>query len=145
MPAATNLARVLLADDHELMRRLLRRAIAIRSGLEIVGEASDGVQALELARTLEPDVIVLDLAMPEMDGLQVAAALRAAHPDCAILVFSAFEAARAEAAALAAGADRYLEKAAGFQAAADATAELAGSAPERQRNGELGPSAASPG
>jgi DNA-binding NarL/FixJ family response regulator len=126
VPAATNLARVLLADDHELMRRLLRHAIAARAGLVIVGEASDGAQALELARTLQPDVIVLDLAMPEMDGLQVAAALRATQPDCAILVFSAFSAARAEAAALAAGADRYLEKVAGFQAAADAAAELAG-------------------
>jgi|SRR4051812_44202476 DNA-binding NarL/FixJ family response regulator len=118
-------ARVLLADDHALMRRLLRRAISAHPALEFVGEAADGAEALTLARSLTPDVIVLDLAMPELDGLQVAGELRTDLPDCAILVFSAFEAARAADAALAAGADRYLEKTAGFEAAAQAAAELA--------------------
>jgi DNA-binding NarL/FixJ family response regulator len=118
-------ARVLLADDHALMRRLLRRAISSHPALEFVGEAADGAEALALARSLAPDVVVLDLAMPELDGLQVAERLRSELPDCAILVFSAFEAARAAAAALAAGADRYLEKAAGFDAAAEAAADLA--------------------
>jgi DNA-binding NarL/FixJ family response regulator len=117
--------RVLLADDHELMRRLLRRAIAARPGLEVVGEACDGAQALELAHTLAPDLVVLDLAMPELDGLEVTRALRATLPHCAILIVSAFEAARVAEAALAAGADRYVEKAAGLDAAADAAAELA--------------------
>jgi DNA-binding NarL/FixJ family response regulator len=126
VPEDVHLASVLLADDHELMRRLLRRAIGAQPGLEIVGEASDGAQALALARTLTPDVVVLDLAMPEMDGLQVAAAVRAAVPGCAILIFSAFEAERAAAPALAAGADQYLEKSAGFEAAALAVAALAG-------------------
>jgi DNA-binding NarL/FixJ family response regulator len=121
----TTRARVLLADDHALIRRLLRRAISAHPALEFVGEAADGAQALELARSLAPDVVVLDLAMPELDGLQVAGALRTDLPDCAILVFSAFDAARVAAAALAAGADRYLEKAAGFEAAAAAAAELA--------------------
>ena len=118
-------ARVLLADDHALMRRLLRRAISAHPALEFVGEAADGAEALELARSLAPDVVVLDLAMPELDGLQVAGKLRTDLPECAILVFSAFEAARVAGAALAAGADRYLEKAAGFEAAAQAAAELA--------------------
>jgi DNA-binding NarL/FixJ family response regulator len=116
---------VLLADDHALMRRLLRRAISAHPALEFVGEAADGAEALTLARSLTPDVIVLDLAMPELDGLQVAGELRTDLPDCAILVFSAFEAARAADAALAAGADRYLEKTAGFEAAAQVAAELA--------------------
>jgi DNA-binding NarL/FixJ family response regulator len=118
-------ARVLLADDHALMRRLLRRAISAHPALELVGEAADGAEAVELARSLAPDVVVLDLAMPELDGLQVAGKLRADLPDCVILVFSAFEAARVAAVAVAAGADRYLEKAAGFEAAAQAAAELA--------------------
>jgi DNA-binding NarL/FixJ family response regulator len=116
---------VLLADDHQLMRRLLRLALDGQPTLRIVGEAADGVQALELARTLVPDLVVLDLAMPGLTGLQVAVALRASIPECAILVFSAADAARAEAAALRSGADRYLEKTAGFQAAAQAAAELA--------------------
>jgi DNA-binding NarL/FixJ family response regulator len=115
-------ARVLLADDHALVRRLLRRAIAAHPGLELVGEARDGTEALALARALVPDVIVLDLTMPELDGLQVAFALRSQTPTCAILVFSDQD---AEQAALAAGAHRYLGKAAGFEAAAQAAAELA--------------------
>jgi two-component system nitrate/nitrite response regulator NarP len=115
-------ARVLLADDHELVRRLLRRALAAHPHLELVGEAADGSEALALARELAPDVVVLDLAMPELDGLQVAGALRSHGASCAILVFSDQD---AEQAALAAGADRYLGKAAGFEAAAQAVAELA--------------------
>ena len=123
------MTRVLLADDHELMRRLLRAAIGSRPGLEIVGEAADGEQALALAESLRPDLVVLDLAMPGIDGLQVASALRELQPACAILIVSAFEAHRLEAAALAAGADRYVEKGAGLVAAADAAAQLAGLIP----------------
>ena len=119
------MTRVLLADDHELMRRMLRTVIASRPGLEIVGEAADGEQALVLAESLRPDLVVLDLAMPGIDGLQVTRALREQQPGCAILIVSAFEAHRIEAAALAAGADRYVEKAAGLVAAAEAAAELA--------------------
>jgi DNA-binding NarL/FixJ family response regulator len=111
-----------LADDHELVRRLLRRAISAHPGLELVGEAADGSEAVELARELTPDVVVLDLAMPEKDGLQVAGELRTELPACAILVFSDQD---AEQAALAAGADRYVGKADGFAAAAQAAAELA--------------------
>ena len=115
-------ARVLLADDHELVRRLLRRAIGAHPGLEIVGEAADGSEAVHLARTLSPDIVVLDLSMPRMDGFAVAGVLREDLPDCAILVFSDLE---AEREALEAGADRYLEKGAGFEAAAQAAADLA--------------------
>jgi DNA-binding NarL/FixJ family response regulator len=122
VPTDDPAARVLLADDHELVRRLLRRAITAQPGLELVGEAADGSEAIELARELAPDVVVLDLAMPVMDGLQVAGALRSQMPACAILVFSDQD---AEQAALDAGADRYLGKAAGFAAAAAAAAELA--------------------
>jgi DNA-binding NarL/FixJ family response regulator len=117
-------ARVLLADDHELMRRMLRLALSARPGLEVVGEAGDGAEALALARELAPDLVVLDVDMPEMDGLEVTRALRATLPGCAVLIVSALEAARMADAALAAGADRYVEKAAGLDAAADAAAEL---------------------
>jgi DNA-binding NarL/FixJ family response regulator len=118
-------ARVLVADDHDLVRRLLRTAIGAHPELEIVGEAADGSQALQLARELTPDVVVLDLSMPELDGFQVAGVLREEAPDCAILVFSDLE---AEERALQAGADRFLDKGAGFAAAAQAAAELAVSA-----------------
>jgi DNA-binding NarL/FixJ family response regulator len=118
---------VLLADDHPLMRRLLRRALAERDELAVVGEASDGAQAVALARVLAPDLVVLDLAMPVMDGIQAAAALRADAElaGCAILVFSAFDGEGAERRALAAGADRFLDKAGGFKAAAAEAAALA--------------------
>ena len=122
MSADHSTARVLLADDHELVRRLLRLAISAHPDLELVGEAADGSEALELARVLAPDVVVLDLAMPELDGLQVAEELRSDVPTCAILVFSDQD---AEQAALEAGAHRYLGKAEGFAAAAQAAAELA--------------------
>ena len=122
MSADLSTARVLLADDHELVRRLLRRAIGAHPGLEIVGEAADGSEAVDLARSLAPDVVVLDLSMPHMDGFEVAGVLREDLPDCAILVFSDLE---AEREALEAGAHRYLEKGAGFEAAAQAAAELA--------------------
>jgi DNA-binding NarL/FixJ family response regulator len=118
------MTRVLLADDHELMRRLMRAVLATRPGFDVIAEAADGDEALELALGLEPDLVVLDLAMPGIDGLQVAKALRRRRPGCAILVLSAFEAGRVEAAALAAGADRYVEKGAGLAAAADAAEEL---------------------
>jgi DNA-binding NarL/FixJ family response regulator len=117
-------ARVLLADDHELMRRMLRLALSARPGLEVVGEAADGAEALALARELEPDLVVLDVAMPEMDGLTATRALRAELPGCAILIVSSFETERLAEAALAAGADRYVEKGAGLDAAADAASEL---------------------
>jgi DNA-binding NarL/FixJ family response regulator len=117
-------ARVLLADDHELMRRMLRLTLSTRPGLEVVGEAGDGAEALALARELAPDLVVLDVAMPVMDGLAATRALRAELPGCAILIVSSFEAERLAEAALAAGADRYVEKGAGLDAAADAAAEL---------------------
>ena len=117
-------ARVLLADDDALVRRLLRRALEAQPALEVIGEAADGAEAVALAHSLAPDVVVLDLAMPELDGLQVAARVRPALPHCAILIFSAADAATHAPRALAAGADRFLEKAAGFEAAAAAAAAL---------------------
>jgi DNA-binding NarL/FixJ family response regulator len=116
--------RVLVADDHALMRRLLRRAIEERGGLEVIAETADGHGAVALASSLAPDVVVLDLVMPGLGGLQAAARIRAADPGCAILIFSASDAARATGHALAAGADRYVEKGTGFAAVAQAVHEL---------------------
>jgi DNA-binding NarL/FixJ family response regulator len=117
--------RVLLADDHPLIRRLLRTALVAHGGIEVVGEAADGREAVRIARALQPDVVVIDFIMPGVDGLRAAPIIRAALPDCRILVFSEYQADSAEALAVAAGADGYLEKAAGFAAAAEAVAALA--------------------
>jgi DNA-binding NarL/FixJ family response regulator len=118
--------RVLICDDHPLILRLLRTVMGAREGLDVVAHAPDGARAVALARELAPDVVVVDLAMPGMDGLEAIAAIRAALPACAILVFSADDAERAAGAALAAGADRYVGKDAGFEAVADAALELGG-------------------
>jgi DNA-binding NarL/FixJ family response regulator len=118
-------AGVLVADDNGLVRRLLRLALEAHGSLEVVGEAADGHGAVALARALRPHVVVLDLAMPRMDGLEAAAAIREAIPGCRIVVFSSFDAARVAKFARRAGADCYVEKAAGFAAVAEAAAALA--------------------
>ena len=61
--------RVLIADDHEVVRRGLRAFLELDSGLEVVGEAVNGAQAVHLAHRLRPDVVLMDLAMPELDGI----------------------------------------------------------------------------
>lgn len=62
--------RILLVDDHPIVRQGLRTLLEARSGWEVVGEASDGVEALEKVETLQPDVVVLDVTMPRMNGLE---------------------------------------------------------------------------
>jgi two-component system chemotaxis response regulator CheB len=93
LPAARNASpsRVLVADDSTFMRRLLSQALR-DAGFEVVGEAADGDEALALFRSLRPDAMTLDLAMPGMDGIGVLRALRAEHPHTAIpvVVVSAF-------------------------------------------------------
>ena len=83
-----NTLRVLLADDHPVVLTGLRALVQSDSGLSIVGEARDGRSALQLARQHKPDVVVLDVSMPEMDGPEVATALLAERPECRILVMT---------------------------------------------------------
>ncbi|HEX9890261.1 MAG TPA: ATP-binding protein [Nitriliruptorales bacterium] len=103
-------ARVLVVDDAEDLRMLLKITVSSREGFEVVGEAADGVAAIEAAEELRPDVILLDLAMPVMDGFEALPRLRQILPDAAIVVLSGFDAARMEHRALDLGADRYVEK-----------------------------------
>ena len=114
--------RVLVADDEPLIRLLLRRAIERRPGLELVGEAADGAEALDLAGALAPDVVVLDLSMPEPDGIAVTRRLRAAGRRCVILIFSS--SGGDEATVLEAGADRFINKADGVDRVIDAVVAL---------------------
>jgi DNA-binding NarL/FixJ family response regulator len=102
--------RVVIADDTPEIRTLLRMALETEGGFEIVGEASDGAEALSLSDDHMPDAIVLDLAMPVMDGLEAIPMIRKSNPSAKILVLSGFEAARMKDEALEAGADAYMEK-----------------------------------
>jgi len=102
--------RVLLADDTPEIRQLLRIALELEGNFEVVGEAADGRQALDLADSHRPDAVILDLAMPVMDGLQAIPAIRRATPHTKILVLSGFTSEQMGREALAVGADAYLEK-----------------------------------
>lgn len=102
--------RVLVVDDAANLRELLTVLLDVEDDFEVVGTAADGVQALDRADALEPDIVLLDLAMPVMDGLQALPALRERLPKARIVIFSGFEHEALAREALAAGADAYIEK-----------------------------------
>ena len=89
---------------------LLRLRVEARNGLTVVGEAADGVAAVELASELQPDLVLLDLAMPRMDGLEALPLIRAAVPDVRVVVLSGFNQGTLADKALEAGADHYVVK-----------------------------------
>ncbi len=102
--------RVLLCDDMHQVRLLLRTEMTLESDLEIVGEATNGAEAIEIARESQPDVVVLDLTMPVMNGLEALPRIREAAPAARVIMLSAHGASEMEARAFAAGASLYIEK-----------------------------------
>ena len=82
--------RILIADDHSIVRQGLRALIETEPNMETVGEASDGVEAVEQARALQPDVILLDMVMPRKDGLEAIADIKEENADARILVLTSF-------------------------------------------------------
>jgi len=80
--------RVLLVDDHRMMREGLRALLAVAPDIEIVGEASDGRTALDLVRTLLPDVVVMDVGMPELNGVEATRRIRAEHAGVKVIALS---------------------------------------------------------
>ncbi|MGA4643273.1 response regulator [Limisphaera sp. 4302-co] len=80
--------RVLLVDDHPVVRRGIRAWLQRNPSIEVVGEAADGIEALDLCRTLHPDVVLTDLDMPRMDGLALTEAIRRELPDVKVLILS---------------------------------------------------------
>ncbi|KAA9376042.1 response regulator transcription factor [Microbispora cellulosiformans] len=105
--------RVLIVDDHPMYREGLIAALSGRPGVTVVGEAGDGAAAVELAVRLAPDVVLMDLHMPVMNGVEATGRLRAELPDVAVVVLTMLESDESLAAAVRAGARGYLLKGAG--------------------------------
>jgi two-component system nitrate/nitrite response regulator NarL len=116
---------VLIADDHPLFREAITRVIAERPELALVGEASDGRAALELIRELAPDVAVIDVRMPELDGSDVLVALREEGLGTNVVFLSAFLDSKTVYDAVAAGAKAYLSKEADSEEIVEAIAAAA--------------------
>ena len=109
--AQTNLPRrVLIADDHALIRDGFRRMLGYEKDFEVIGEASDGREAVQLCRRLEPDLVLMDVRMPEMDGLEATRAIKANQPEVSVLVITTYENADYLLGAIKAGAAGYVLK-----------------------------------
>jgi len=102
--------RLLLVDDHPIMRQGLHQALAKESDIEIVGEAGDGAEAIRLASILLPTVIVMDIAMPGIGGIEATRLIVAEHPRMRVLAYSMNHDSRSVARMLAAGASGYVTK-----------------------------------
>ena len=102
--------KVLLAEDHSLMREAVRLVLDGADGMEVVGEAENGEQALQLAAQALPDVVLLDIRMPGMDGLRCLELLRERHPDMTVAILSSLDEPEQINAALRRGAAGYILK-----------------------------------
>jgi len=90
MTHAADPIRILIADDHAIVRRGLRTLISSEPGMEVVGEAADGVEVTALARSLQPDVILIDMVMPRQSGLEAIQQIKGQNPAARILVLTSF-------------------------------------------------------
>jgi DNA-binding NarL/FixJ family response regulator len=120
--------RLILADDHHLLRRGFRSLLSNEPGLEVVGEASNGLQAIEMCRYLKPDLILMDVRMPEMDGITATRKIKNEHPGVGVLMVTMHENPDYLFEALDAGAAGYVLK--------DAPADRLINAVHRTLNGE---------
>ena len=110
LPPASGAARILIVDDHELARAGLRAMLAPEPDLAVVGEARDGAEALRLCRELRPDLVLMDVRMPALDGLAATRALKAEFPGVAVIVVTIHENPDYLLQALKAGAAGYVLK-----------------------------------
>ncbi len=106
----TETIRVLIVDDHTVVRDGLNALLSAEPGFEVVGSAADGIEAVALVQQLDPDVILLDLVMPRMDGVQATIEIKRTNPDARILVLTSFAENHQVFSAIKSGAIGYLMK-----------------------------------
>jgi len=106
---------VLIVDDHEIVRKGIRALLATKRDIQVIGEARDGAEAVTQAQTLHPDVILMDLMMPKMNGIQATREITAGQPEARVLVLTSFAADEQVFPAIKAGALGYLLKDSGPQ------------------------------
>jgi DNA-binding NarL/FixJ family response regulator len=123
-PAAKGTIRVVLCDDVAELRRLVREVLEEDPAIEVVDEAGTGSECVRIVAERRPDVLLLDLSMPDMDGLEALPRVVRSSPSTRIIVFSGFAADRMRAPALERGADLYIEKGTSLDALADAVRDL---------------------
>ncbi|MGH2838306.1 MAG: response regulator [Thermoleophilaceae bacterium] len=116
---------IYLCDDVPELRHLLRIILEEDPDLRIVGESGDAQIGIEEIAELQPNVVLLDLSMPGMDGLEALPLIRRAAPDTSVIVFSGFTEARMASLVLERGADRYIEKGEPLERVREAVRELA--------------------
>ena len=117
--------RILLADDHPLMRQAIRTILENHSDVSIIGEASNGVEAVELVKALKPDVIIMDINMPRMDGIEATKHIKTVQPSLIVIGLSVNDTGQVKEAMKWAGADAVLVKDAATEQLYDAIVALA--------------------
>lgn len=102
--------RILIADDHELVRQGLVALLSVKPGVEVIGQAKDGVEAVAMANSLRPDIILMDLLMPRKNGIEATREIKTENPDARILIITSFAEDENVYQAIKAGALGYLLK-----------------------------------
>ena len=102
--------RIMLAEDHKVVREGTRRLLESQSDFQVVGEASDGIEAVELAKKLRPEIIIMDVSMPRLNGIEATKEIKSLYPNIAILVLTGYDDDEYVFALLEAGAAGYLLK-----------------------------------
>jgi DNA-binding NarL/FixJ family response regulator len=117
--------RLMIVDDHPLFRAGLRRIVELEEDFQVIAEVADGAEALEKARAVKPQVLLLDVNLPGMNGLQVTRELTASHSECAVIILTAFNDDEQMLHALRAGASSYFPKDVNPQILVDAIRQVA--------------------
>lgn len=110
MSSANNPIRILIADDHEISRIGIRRLVSGANDIEVVAEAVNGAQTIDLARTLKPNVILMDVFMPQVSGIEAAQRVKTDQPEIYVIMLSSSDDSQSIDRAMYAGADGYLSK-----------------------------------